>query len=151
MELEYSYLAGLVDGEGYLGITTKGIRVNGRNKYQVIIRIQMCDKEIIEYLSSFLNVKIANHYRDHPIWKDAYSVTLYDNRATEFIKKIYPYLRVKKKQAEIIIEFRKSITRGRNQSNPVTLEMIDKQDELYNKIRFINTRGKHGWKPTKNK
>ena len=138
---EIIYFAGLVDGEGYVGITTKGKRVSGETKYQVIFRIMLTNLEVIQKYSDILGGHVKTYYKDHPVWKDAYGFSFYDEKAEGVLRLILPYLIVKRLQVEKMLEFRKTVSRGRNQYSDKK-EAFAKQHIIYNEMKVLNKRGK---------
>jgi hypothetical protein len=56
----------------------------------------------------------------------------------DILQKIYPYLRVKRKQAEIIFKF-KNLNNG--VGNPVDDDNWEKRENLYLEIRKLHQRG----------
>lgn len=108
-ETEISYLAGVIDSEGYIGIHNKGRE----------IRIAVCstDRVLIEWIHRVTGEGTISCYvpksesRRVPSWH----WLCFSRKASAIIEKVYPFLIVKKHQAEIILRFKKYLT---NRSNP---------------------------------
>lgn len=132
-ELLIAYLAGIVDGEGYIAI-----RKNG-NRYQPIVKVGMTDKEVVETLAEtfggFVYVSKLKSGRFIYTWqvlkKELVEVTL---------TALLPYLRVKRKQADHLLEFVKGyeVLPGRP---AISNEEIERRVELYNKVKPLNAVG----------
>jgi len=101
-----AYFAGLVDGEGSIQINK-----NGRNSKdpikcysRVMVRISMLDKAPLE--------EAQKRYKGY-FWKgpngenDVYHWTVQGEDCDKFLRLIKPYLRIKMRQAEICLEFRR--------------------------------------------
>src|SRR3989344_3532377 len=99
--LLYSYLAGIIDGEGTIRIG-KG----GTTKYYAAISVGNVNKEVIDLLTKTFGsktrleiVKISNR---QPIYRWGTSGNL---AVPQILKILLPYLIVKKKQANIVLKF----------------------------------------------
>ena len=115
---ELAYIAGIIDGEGHLGIsknTTK--RQRQRNpKYQSEICVINTDKRLMDWLESKMgglinarNMNGKNVKKD--IWKISYRWRIQESLHPELLNLILPYLVIKKRQAELIIEYWSKKTR----------------------------------------
>ena len=147
-KLTAAYVAGLVDGEGSLGIQKED------RKYQARIRVCMTDEFIIKWLYESFGGYFSTRTFNNDKWKTAYEWDIHSNRLVKpFLDKIYPYLRVKKKQAEVIKEFQRtfnnSFKKVKNKSeyhNGHHLELKDetikKRYNLYLQIKELNKKGK---------
>jgi hypothetical protein len=97
----YSYLAGIVDGEGTIGIG-KG----GSTKYYARISVANVNKEVIDLLAKIFGSKTRlekiNIPNRQPIYRWGTSGNL---SVPKIIKYILPYLIIKRKQAEIVLKF----------------------------------------------
>lgn len=103
---DLAYIAGFIDGEGSIHFNRK----NDREKPYVrpVLNISQSDKSILEWISKKLNVGNVNtiyQTLNIPFRKKAYHIQYGDRQAYEVIKLVYPYLRVKRKQADLIIKF----------------------------------------------
>ena len=147
-KLTAAYVAGLIDGEGSLEIQKKD------TKYQTRIRICMTDERTIIWLKeSFGGYFGTRKFDDN--WKDAYVWDIHNNRLVKpFIEKVYPYLRIKRKQAEIIKEFLKTfnsesykiVKNNSEYHNGRHKELSDKtlvkRERLFQEMRLLNKKGK---------
>jgi hypothetical protein len=116
MELEKSYWAGFIDGEGSIMIT-KTFSKDGFHKnptYQLQIAVATTNKKTMQKLQSFANGGWLTERRFKRInQRNAYYWGLKGDKAMNFLKIILPYLKLKKKQAIVGIEFQKN----KNQPN----------------------------------
>jgi len=142
-ELEFAYLAGLTDGEGYIGITkTSRKHRNGRFSYQAHISIGMTDHDVLIYLRErtdlgFLYYK-PQRQKKHKI---ALCWWLTAEPCRMLLPKILPYLRVKNKQAEIVLAYL-SIAGHVFRKNPVKVaEYMDKCEAMFVECTKLNKRG----------
>ena len=155
-KLTAAYLAGLIDGEGSLEIQRiKGDQYKNGISYQARIRICMTNKEIIKWLYESFGGYFCERVIEDKNFKNSYEWTLRNNRLVKpFINKTYPYLRVKKKHAEIIKRFLKTFNKnsynrtetklgyGTGYHLEVKQEIIERREKLFHQIRELNKRGK---------
>jgi len=121
-ELDFAYLAGAMDADGYFTIKrhTYGIRVVKDSKnpsYSERTGIkQTCDiipKMIHKRYGGYLSTQKPNT----PNGKLLYSIELGHKKAIAFLKDIFPHLKIKKRQAEILFELRESKEKPRTETH----------------------------------
>jgi hypothetical protein len=145
-----AYCAGLIDGEGCISIGKKQrVRHNniGNNQYKngkkerqdsyypdynlAVIVVQK-DKRLCDWLSGNFGGSVApvkSHNDDYFRW------TIEANKALELLKKIKPYLILKKAQALVAIEFGKH--KKRCLYNILTKENIAIREKFYLRLRQL--------------
>jgi hypothetical protein len=134
---ELIWLAGFIDGEGYIGICRKGsVRMQSQ------LRIATCHLPTMQYVASLVEGKLYVTSHEGTRWKDSYVTVVYDKRCEEILTMLLPYLVTKKAQARAVIDFRKSLKRGRNQTNPKTRQECDEEHRCYEVIKILNQRGR---------
>lgn len=152
MQLSKEYIAGFIDGEGYLGIIKKSTNRTSRGYYYCpVIKIAQVTKNdlVLKNIKEFIGY--GNFSFDK---KNVTSSNSAQKSALEFrgmkrvfpiVEKLYPYLIVKQKQAGILLEFQKlenPMKYGKTDLGKNERDRIDKQREsLYNQIRSLNARG----------
>jgi len=108
---DLAYIAGIVDGEGYIGITADGKRrraKHGKDNLRLRVTVTNTNEWLCQYLKfSFgggkvlLRTQSPNH---RPCWQ--WQVDY--GKAADFLKLILPYLHLKKPQAELAIKFQEA-------------------------------------------
>lgn len=94
-----AYMAGLMDGEGYVGIKRR--LPTSRNamkspKYSAALSIAMTDREPIDLIAGFCDAMEQVRTRIRKThYKTIYEFSLENDRAEKFLRQIHPYLRVK--------------------------------------------------------
>lgn len=140
-KLQSAYLAGLIDGEGYIGImmNRRGNKKNFHSAkdyiYTPVLKVCMTDKDTIEWLYRSFGGTFETRKAHHNA-KESYGWMCRKALVGKFLRYLYPYLRVKKKQAEIIFRFpigKPGIL--------LSKEIWDKRDKLYEEIRTLNKVG----------
>lgn len=150
-----AYIAGFIDGEGYLGIISDARRKNYRrtDSYNCTLKIANTNEDIIRWFhQSYGGTLNKRHLGGNA--KDAFCWTLAGPKLIPFLQKVKPYLRIKKEQAEIICRFRKTYAKDsynyvRRQTNnggtfvskTTRPSIIAKREELYQQIKGLNKRG----------
>lgn len=101
---EAAYLAGLIDGEGSLLVQIKGGTHNP--KISTHIEIGMTDRVVIDWTHRVTGVgKVITLAKPtNPNWSQAYRWYAYGRQATAVLREITPYLVIKVRQAEIMLE-----------------------------------------------
>lgn len=104
-----AYIAGIIDGEGCIS----SCRNNAGGTYRIRVMVVMCDSEAIEFGQLFFGGKIwarssIDNRRQAYIW----TVSKREDQLF-FLNSIYPYLRVKRDQAEIALEWLNTTRPGR--------------------------------------
>lgn len=141
-----AYLAGLVDGEGYVGIKkTHGRKDCVNPQYHERIQIRMVEEKAIKL---FKNTFGGNYYREteHSKYskKPLYCYQATDKLAAGIIKILIPFLLIKKRQAEFILQLRKSkedpesYKRGSPARRPMKASIIKHREYLYKQIKIIH-------------
>lgn len=108
-ELDLAYIAGLMDGEAYIGIKkSRAYKCQGRQtpSYQSRIQIRMVDEPAIRFLSETLG---GWYYKEKPHSGNGRLLYCYqatDRKAESILRSLLPYLKVKLRNAETVIELR---------------------------------------------
>lgn len=115
-KLTAAYLAGLIDGEGSIEIRKiKNDSSSNGIYHRPRIRIAVTDRDIIQWLKNSFGgyIYIQRNSNKHIKWKDAYCWVVANQKlVSEIIEKIYPYLRIKKSNAEILKKFLKTFNKS---------------------------------------
>lgn len=123
---ELAYIAGLMDGEGTILIRDNYIKKNwGWQKHglSLLVEIGLTDKELLPWLCNAYGGSVyrCKDKRKH-YWKEMSRWHLSANQALHFLLDIFPYLRLKKEQAEVAIAFQ-SAKRQRRSRHRTEQEM----------------------------
>jgi len=98
----YAYTAGVIDGDGSIAIEKQPCRREGWSPtYSLRIEVFMKDGRVVDFLTGFWGGKV--HYDKS---KRGYVWRLYTDKAMECLKRIHPFLRYKRDQADLAIEYR---------------------------------------------
>lgn len=110
-ETQLAYAAGIIDGEGYIGINKKYSKTHSSGyQYHIRIDVTMTDFCIPIWLQSQFGGSVYIHKGiNKPDMR--WNITCRD--AEKFLIAILPFLIVKKKQAELALQFQSRRLRGR--------------------------------------
>ena len=139
-----AYTAGLIDGEGCICISmNKPSNKNGLtlDNHFLRVRIAITDKEVVEWLKNTFGGFTSNNSncpskRKH--WKVLWVWCISSIQAKDFLKMIYPYLRIKKKQAELAIRFRENKKDMLNQKRDFQIKEVNQRDWYRQEISKLN-------------
>ncbi len=99
--VKLAYLAGLIDGEGTIGLYIK----NHRKDYSLRLAVYNTDETLMDWL--FFNIGGAKHKvgsRRKPNHKQEYCWYVSSSTACDLLKEVLPYLVIKRTRASIVIE-----------------------------------------------
>lgn len=139
------YIAGFTDGEGCISLTStcnnayyKGVKTR---YYYISPTVVICNtrKEILKKFKSQFGGYISHGKTANERCKPVFSYELRHKKALNFIRAVYPFLVLKKKQAEIIFKYYK-ITEGRTK-RAFTKQRLLRLKNLKNEMHLLNKRG----------
>lgn len=107
-DTDIAYIAGLIDGEGYIGIKRITGKSSGRVNpgYQERIQVRMVDEPAIKFLAETFG---GNYYAEKPHahkGRPLYCFSASDRIAVNILKIVLPFLRVKFHVATQVLAFR---------------------------------------------
>lgn len=136
-----AYFAGLIDADGYISIQnncSKKKDPTGRYK-RVSIRVAMVDKEAIDEAQKRYGGWVYKRKPRKHNKSGYYEWVLQHKIAELFIRKIKPYLRIKKQQALIILKFRELQNRNRKKATPpISKEELEYRNSLVDKLKSLH-------------
>ena len=139
LEYEKGYLAGFFDGDGSIGIYSTG---SGKYKDKVyakrhVLQIILC-QSTRDVLDDFHNLFDGNIYwfKRERVWRWYISSLA----AEKFLIQIEPYLRIKKAEAQLGVEFREF--KNKHLYNKKTEDYTDTVIEFSDKMKSLKNRAK---------
>lgn len=141
----YAYLAGIIDGEGTIRITCEKLNKHPSwsPRYNGAMSVGMTDENIITLLRDTFTPNANVHKECVPNrklmyrWGTSGSIII-----PKILKLLLPYLRVKKQQAEIVLELceKKKVT-GYRKNKGTPKSELRWREELYWKVKKLNSTG----------
>lgn len=108
------YLAGVIDGEGHIGIEKTKRNNKARYispRYMPNVCVINTSKELIDWLQrkwgGSVNVRSKKMTSWRPHWKTCYRWRLNQGRIAEFLTAIRPYMIVKRRQVDLMLRYYK--------------------------------------------
>lgn len=153
-DIELAWMAGFFDGEGSIGLKVEIRNFNGI-KFGRRICIVNTRRDILEIFKKYfggsvLERKHFQNYTGSENWKPIYSWQVHSRLAVDFISRIYPYIRLKKKQAELFLDYDKHFrnyslyNRRRDKKGrfpPIDNKIIKTRLKIVEKMKLLNLRG----------
>lgn len=148
--ISIEYLAGFIDGEGWLGTMGRG-KQGKRTHYGSpvpLLGIANTKREVLDLIKeSFPNTsKIFTMWRDpkRPEWAQAYQLRFYSTGLREYLPLLIPHLIVKRRQAEFMLRYVTMLERkapGAKNRSPWTQYEQKQLLDLIEKIHLLNKKG----------
>ena len=134
---DLAYYAGLFDGEGCIHIA----RIHTQKRkltYQLVCRVSMYSLSVLEQLKTSFGGSIYCE-KNHPISNKyglLWSWSIFSKGANSFLNQIKPYLRIKKSQAGLALQFQENKTRT-HRGIPKTEEAVAVEEAQYILMRNL--------------
>ena len=159
MQTHWAYIAGIMDADGCFMIfkhkrktknkTTMRAQAFPKNvsawaiTYIPGVKIAMIEPEAIDLIQNemgFGNMHIDGARKDRPNSKPIYSWYMRDKfKTATFLENVIPFLRVKKKRAQHLLDFCRHLQTIPNQGyRGLSTEELDYREQMYIKIREFN-------------
>ena len=148
-ETDKAWLAGFIDGEGYIGIVKGKKKAGPWNSDSLIyhpwVIVTSTDTKVLEDIQLVVSTQKRASLSRTAGQKAAYQVkiTKFDDIVL-LLEAVLPYLRLKQKQAKLLIEFCKyrdsvKIVTGRGSRGETSFG--DVEENIYLQLRELNKRG----------
>lgn len=136
-EQKIIYLAGFIDGEGSIFITTRKPRIEKENNYQYSVQhylylvVVNTNPKPIKLLKEVFGGRIYSLRGTSCGWRPTWRWETVCKKAESIIRELLPYLIVKKEEAELALEFRKECKKplGQIRVKKLKKEIIDKREK----------------------
>ena len=136
------YVAGLIDGEGWIGITQR----SRGGTYTIDVKVSMSDMGMpaLRALEATLGGKAIPDREAADTRRPSWRWSLSGKRAATALRVVAPHLLVKREQARIalqLMEMVESAPMGRGGGAQWSPEMLNRAELLRNRIKHLNRRG----------
>lgn len=146
-EAQKAYIAGFVDGEGSISVFITRHKERNHKSFDALVRVTNTNKDVLDTLclwtglgfvrpQSIRRKNMAFVINRKPQWKWQVS----PNQMRELLPAILPYLQVKRRVTQLVMEFLGERARPRGWN--VTQKMLDKNNRIVREIQSLNVRGK---------
>ena len=136
----WSYLAGLFDGEGCIHIRRNAATEKTKHKsthYSLILKVAMCHEQTIARLKDIFNcghVTVSSQATDKK--SKAWSWCCQSNDAALVLKLVHPYIFTKLEEVNLGLKFRELPT-GRGGKKRVYQELLNSRESFYLQMRSL--------------
>ena len=139
-EIDLAYAAGIIDGEGYIGIIQLNRnKFNEMPRYQMRLTVSMATLAVPAWLHNTFGGSF--YIFNSPCRKKPLQAWRVDSdKALAVLEIIYPYLKEKQQEAQIAIEFQKMRTVKRCNGNPKPLWETQIETILAEQLADIHVR-----------
>lgn len=143
------YAAGLIDGEGWIGITS---RSRGQT-YEINVKVSMSDKGIpsLKAMADLFGGDVHTDRDQTDIRRSTYRWALTGKAAAQALRQVEPYLLIKAEQCAVALELMNMVEAapiGRGGGKKWSPEMSSRGEMLMLRIRELNRRGPDPQPPT---
>ncbi len=126
-QTDFAYIAGFLDGEGTIHVS---------NQLYLTVRIRNTDRLVLEWVKSIMgDGNLYTCYRSS--YLPFHSLEFNCTKAITVLKCLLPYLRIKRKQAQLAFEFQKR-PQGASFRTPLTDEERHSRKAIYHQMRELN-------------
>jgi LAGLIDADG endonuclease len=132
-DVQLSYLAGIMDGEGTFNI---GLT---KNKFNSRMYVVNTDERLIHWLkNTFGGLTYTRNSLKNPHWKTKYEWIIEKAQIDPICKLIIPFLIIKKEQAELMVKFRTTFIKGKRPD--LTEEIRSFRTKCFENMKKLNHR-----------
>jgi hypothetical protein len=142
------YLAAIIDGEGSIGIELsspckvkrEGKEVWQRKKYYYICRVCVINTNLewLEWIKENFDGGIVTHNKACENRKLCHRWQIFGTNQRILLEKIIPFLFIKRKQAELVLELRNIVGET---GRLITDEILEQRKQLWLKCKELNKLG----------
>jgi hypothetical protein len=134
------YLAAVLDCEGWITLSKLG---NSRGVGLVLtLGVGNTNYVLTDWLKNTYGGSVYKTHRDSVKHKDYYTWRIHGNKALEVLRLAYPYMMMKRAQAEVAIEFQTNMHNKNTYNEPCTTQYVDYMHSLKKRMSVLNRKGK---------
>ena len=137
-DIEKAYIAGFIDGEGCISLAWR------LKKYTTpIIQVANTNQDILVYLKTIFGGSLIDRQEKRINRKPSFAWVVCGQKAINVIRQIYPFLKLKKNQAEILLSLKRyTDNRKRDKLGRLcgiyTDKIFQENVDVVNRIRILN-------------
>ena len=148
-ETEKAYLAGILDGEGCIVIDQMEREIaDGSSKlyHRLRVTITNTDYTLITWASNKFpkaHLSLSNRIKARPHHRDVFTLVWSGYRAVPLLTNLLPYMIIKKRQAELALDFLETVDslhsqKGSMKKGHVNAEVINIREGIRDQVRALN-------------
>lgn len=147
--IDAAYMAGMIDADGMITVSSPSKSIAPMSytpRERPLVVVTNSDMELINWLKDTIGAGTAYETKSQPNrpdqdennWNKVHRFQMSGWKAIRLLEEISPYLKIKKKQAELVMRMP---VRGRDFNTKATDLQVELVKELAGKIRLLNRRG----------
>lgn len=143
LETEKAYIAGIIDGEGNINISKFLKSASGciNPSYESRLIITNTDLKLLTWMKEKIGcgkILIRKKIKEHH--KQSFALAITGNMCKNVLLAVYPYLLIKKDQADIIFEERKLAEKNFSASKRfgTSKEILEQRENLFKKLKELH-------------
>lgn len=140
-KLRWAWLAGIIDGEGYIGLSLASRR-DGYYHSALVLRISMTHRETLLEIQRITN--LGSVFEARPAtrnWKTAFEWRVYNKEAAAVLRTCISMLVTKRDQAAIAIKFQEFVGLTQHGGVPLSPGQLSQRQALVEAMHLLNRRG----------
>ena len=134
-ETDKAYLAGLIDGEGSIGIDNHG----GIRSPSIRITLTNTDANMLAELKAIWGGWLSARRKRKLGWKSVADLIWAGKPASKVLRAIEPYVKAKRKQCQLALQFNETVSSSYTRGVPLKVQTY--RQELRRKMLELNKRG----------
>lgn len=141
-DVQAAYLAGIIDGEGCITITKQSNAKAGRLGYcyRPVVHVANTHSGVLVLLQKQTGLGRARKFDDaRPNRKERWQWMIWSQQAAQIIRRVLPYLIIKRRQAETFLKFVDFVKTCKSPSRRGLSDKVwNRQNSMYKAIRRLN-------------
>jgi len=147
--LDLSYIAGYLDGEGSIRISKSRRIATTSPQHTLSVEITNTHVETLRWIAERIGIGMVRCVSRARDWKPVWRWVIVSNQAYDFLGVILPYLKQKRPQAELGMDFYErrrtnavaGLPGGQGGSGPLLQVEMQKREGYYQRMKVLNKRG----------
>ena len=140
-KVEIGYIAAVLDAEGALCIGSK----HGGTSYRPLVCVSQANATWLEKLKEVWGGEVYRLVDNRQGYALMWRWNVTGDAMVALLKAVKPHLRLKKEQAELLLELQARIGRiGRTFGQPLSMAELERRRNLYIQCRLLNRKGPRG-------
>ena len=115
-----AYAAGIIDGEGYVGIKRASHKNRYTKGYHARIQVRMVDREPLDLLAGLFGGSVRHERPQMLTRRELFAWQITDAKAEAALRRLLPMLLVKRRPAKRLLVLRRLMQRGQRHRTRIT-------------------------------
>lgn len=141
-ETDLAWIAGFFDGEGYCGLTQIS-RIVMNQSYNSFVVIANTNRDILMTIYRTVGLgELIDTHKATLTHKRQYKLNFIPSQQVKFLRMILPYLKLKLRQAELLIEFHEACKATKDGFKSVLTDaQVLRRAEIFDELKALNAKG----------